>query len=214
MQKKYTHVIWDWNGTLLDDVALCMKSINAMLKKRGLPVLGSVEAYRGAFGFPVIDYYRRVGFDFQKEPFEKLAAEYIELYHDEKNGASLFPHARAILAAFRDSGVRQIVLSASKLQNLISQIEPFGIGSFFDETLGIADIYATGKIELGKAYIQRTRPKRAVLIGDTIHDKETADALCADCILVACGHQSKETLLACGAPVVDRLSDIKNLLKF
>jgi len=212
--RKYTHVIWDWNGTLLDDVAWSMTSINIMLKKRGLPILDTVEAYHRVFGFPVIDYYRRVGFDFEMEPFEKLAAEYIELYHDNKNDASLFPEAKGILADFQNKGIHQIILSASEIKHLLSQMEPFDLSSFFDEILGISDIFATSKIDLGKVYVKRTLPERAVLIGDTIHDKEVADALGVECILVANGHQSINTLLSINTVVVDSLAEIKNNIGF
>ena len=203
----YTHIIWDWNGTLLDDVDWCISRINTMLKKRGLSALDA-KTYRRIFGFPIIDYYRRAGFDFDKEPFEKLAVEYIELYHSEESNALLFQGAEEMLAAFQRQGIRQVILSASETGNLLSQMKPFGIRSYFDEILGVSDILGGGKIEAGREYILRARPERAVLIGDTVHDKEVADALGADCILIAAGHQSKETLTASGAPVVDCLADI------
>jgi phosphoglycolate phosphatase len=94
----------------------------------------------------------------------------------------------------------------------MSQIEPFGIEHYFDEILGISDIFATSKIDMGKEYIRRVMPQKAVLIGDTLHDKEVADALGVDCILVANGHQSKETLLSCEVTVIDRLLDVVKLL--
>ncbi len=103
---KYTHVIWDWNGTLLNDVAWCMTRINVMLKSRGLSTLDSIEMYHRVFGFPVKDYYERVGFDFEKEPFEALAAEYIELYHSNDNNLSLFPGAREVLFDLKHNGIR------------------------------------------------------------------------------------------------------------
>lgn len=255
--QKYTHIIWDWNGTLLDDVARCMAVINAMLEKRGLPALASVDAYRSVFGFPVRDYYRRVGFDFGKEAFETLAAEYIELYYggDENgggigdgkgcgsggigygkgrgsNGSSasdacgngygagrgiscdirLFPGAAEILAEFQRGGIRQVILSASETGKLLTQMRPFAIDSYFDEILGAQDIFAAGKADLGMAYVRRAMPERAVLVGDTVHDKEVADALGADCVLVASGHQGKATLLACNAAVADHLEGAKALL--
>ncbi|MCL2773520.1 MAG: HAD family hydrolase [Oscillospiraceae bacterium] len=210
--KKYTHIIWDWNGTLLDDVGWCIACMNVMLKRRGLPILESVDAYHNVFGFPVKDYYSRVGFDFDKESFETLAVEYIELYDSDGSSASLFPDAKEILAEFHCGGIRQTVLSASELGNLLTQIKPFGIDIFFDEILGISDIYATGKIEIGKAYIERVKPEKAVLIGDTSHDKEAADALGIDCILVANGHQGKNTLMAVNAVIADCLLDIKDIL--
>jgi len=212
MMQNYTHIIWDWNGTLLDDVAWCIKRMNIMLQKRGLPTLDSVEAYHNVFGFPVIDYYRRVGFDFDKEPFETLAIEFIEMYHDKNSDVTLFPNAKEILDEIRQNNIPQIILSASELGNLQEQMRPFCIDKYFDEILGIPDIYATSKIDLGKAYIKRTRPQKAVLIGDTTHDKEVADVLGIDCILIANGHQSKKTLLSTNAVVVDNIIDIKNVL--
>ena len=209
---KYTHIIWDWNGTLLNDVSWCMQQINIMLKKRRLPVLDSLQAYHCVFGFPVKDYYRRVGFDFEKESFEILAAEFIELYHNNEN-ALLFPAAKEILSEFQQKGIHQIILSASELGNLLSQMKPFDIASFFDEILGISDIFATSKIDLGKAYIQQTNPEKAVLVGDTIHDKEVADELGVDCILIANGHQSKKDLSSCDSVVVDCLIDIMSVLE-
>ena len=119
---KYTNVIWDWNGTLLDDVAWCVTRVNIMLEKRGLPTLDSVEMYHRVFGFPVKDYYKRIGFDFEKEPFEMLAEEFIELYHNNVNSVSLFPGAREILADFQLNNIRQIILSASELGNLILEV--------------------------------------------------------------------------------------------
>ena len=209
---KYTHVIWDWNGTLLDDVAWCMTTINTMLAKRGLPVLVDRAAYHRVFGFPIIDYYRRAGFDFAKEPFEQLAAEYIDFYHGAGGNAALFLGARALLADVQASGMRQVVLSASELGNLFTQMRPFGIDTYFDEILGISDIYAASKIDIGKAYIARAKPSKAVLIGDTAHDEEVAQSLGADCILVANGHQNKTALLLRNALVVDCLEEIRPIL--
>jgi phosphoglycolate phosphatase len=208
-----THIIWDWNGTLLNDISWCMTSMNIMLRKRGLPTLESIDAYHKVFGFPVKEYYRRVGFDFETEAFETLAAEYIALYHRNDNNVALYPEVRTILSEFQFRGIHQIILSASEHKNLMSQIEPFGIEHYFDEILGISDIFATSKIDMGKEYIQRVMPKRAVLIGDTLHDKEVADALGVDCILVANGHQSKETLLSCEVTVIDRLPDIVKFIE-
>ena len=209
---KYSHIIWDWNGTLFDDVGACVRAINQMLGKRGLPLLESVEAYRKVFGFPVQDYYRRVGFDFQREPFCDLSAEYIPIYHRLAAQAPLFPDAIPILEDARQDGLHQVILSASQVDNLSTQIRPFRIGRFFDEILGLPDILAASKIEIGWQYIARAEPAGVLVVGDTTHDKEVADALGADCVLVAAGHQDRTTLDGCGANVVDSLTDLARLL--
>ena len=210
--KNFTHVIWDWNGTLYNDVEWCIARINIMLEKRGLPMLKSVDEYQRVFGFPVKDYYKRVGFEFEKESFEILAAEFIELYNDNGNKLSLFPETKEILAEFQKNKVHQIILSATELGNLKKQMQPFNIDNYFDEVLGISNIFATSKIELGKSYIRRAMPSKAILIGDTAHDKEVADALGIDCILIASGHQSKQTLISLGTSLVNCLSDIKSII--
>ena len=212
--KNYTHVIWDWNGTLLDDVAWNITVINIMLEKRGLPIIDSIAAYHRVFGFPVKEYYRRVGFDFEEEPYEALALEYTGLYHGNKSGIPLYHDAQDALSWFQQKGIRQIVLSASEINNLLSQMKPYNINAYFDEILGISNIFADSKYDIGKSYIERTKPQKALLIGDTVHDKEVADALDIDCALIANGHQSKTALLSSGAVVVDCIKDIKNLIEF
>ncbi len=209
--QKYTHIIWDWNGTLLDDVDWCVTTINIIRKKNGLPVFESVEEYHSVFGFPIKDYYLRAGFDFEKVSFEKLAVEYIDLYHGDGCNFQLFPDAKKVLSKFQARGIRQVILSASERSNLLSQVVPLGIAPYFDEILGISDIYATSKVDIGKAYMNRTKPERALLIGDTTHDKQVADSLGVDCVLVATGHQSKRVLQE-AAVVMDCLEDVANLL--
>jgi phosphoglycolate phosphatase len=74
----YRHIIWDWNGTLLDDKWLCIESINLVLKARDLQPIDE-ERYSRIFRFPVKDYYKEVGFDFSTEPFERPAMEFIKI---------------------------------------------------------------------------------------------------------------------------------------
>ena len=74
--KKYTHIIWDWNGTLLDDAWLCVDVMNGMLEERGMK-LKTVDEYRELFDFPVRDYYEKLGFNFKDEPFDKVGMEFI-----------------------------------------------------------------------------------------------------------------------------------------
>ena len=208
MLEKYTHIIWDWNGTLLDDVELCFCTINALLAKRGLQPIKDISAYREIFGFPIIDYYRRAGFDFDKEPFDVAAAEFIEQYHSDDSRFKLFDGAAEILAYVKAMGLRQVILSASEVNNLRLQVGLLDIEAYFGDILGISNIYAGSKVAIGREYVARNDIENAVIIGDTVHDYEVAQALGADCILIANGHQHRHTLLGCGVPVLDDLSDI------
>ena len=109
--KNFTHIIWDWNGTLLDDAWLCVDVMNGMLKKRGLP-LKTVEEYRELFDFPVKDYYAKLGYDFDKEPFDEVGMEFIIKYNKRQDETLLHPEVLEILAAFNTRGFSQNILSA------------------------------------------------------------------------------------------------------
>ncbi|MCL2741964.1 MAG: HAD hydrolase-like protein [Oscillospiraceae bacterium] len=207
----YTHVVWDWNGTLLDDAAWNLRCIDAMLARRGLPVIGSLAAYREGFGFPVRDYYGELGFDFGREPFEALAAEYLGIYSDDRGGLGLRDGCVRALGGLRSRGVRQAVISASEIALLRAQIGSLGCAAYFDEILGKDDFHATGKLGLCMDYMARVRPGRALLVGDTLHDLEAAEAMGIDCVLMAGGHQSKERLIKGGAVVVDGFDGVTGL---
>ena len=83
-------VIWDWNGTLLDDLDLSLNSVNILLEERNLPLL-TEEKYKSIFTFPVIEYYKAAGFDFDKEHFEVPAKQYVRIYRDGVSSVRLFP---------------------------------------------------------------------------------------------------------------------------
>ncbi|MBN2352282.1 MAG: hypothetical protein JXD23_06910 [Spirochaetales bacterium] len=68
---KLCTVVWDWNGTLLNDMEACIRSMNLMLENRSLPPI-DFETYRNVFTFPVIDYYRAVGIDPVKNGHQNL----------------------------------------------------------------------------------------------------------------------------------------------
>ena len=76
--KKYNHIIWDFNGTLLDDAWLCVEILNDLLEKRKMPLI-TPALYGRIFDIPVIDFYEKIGFDFSIESFEIVGTEFITL---------------------------------------------------------------------------------------------------------------------------------------
>jgi phosphoglycolate phosphatase len=204
-----TTIIWDWNGTLLDDAEICLEAINQMLKVRGLAEL-SMEKYRAVFTFPVIDYYKEVGFDFTKEEWDPVAMEFITLYLRALPSCKLTPFVVETLESFQKRGYRQAIISAMQHEALLKSVSDLGIFKYFDFIGGIGDHYGGGKIDNARNYfkIAGLNPGQITLIGDTIHDSEVAAELKCKCILVTTGHQSFERLLGTGLPVVKNLSEI------
>ena len=172
-------------------------------------IVGWMMSKHNVFCFPVIQYYTNVGFNFQQEPFEYLAKEYIELYHSNKSGnCKLHLYSENVLTNIRDMGIIQSILSASEISNLRSQMNEFNINIYFNEILGLSNIYGKSKIDIGLDYMKRMNISSALLIGDSIHDYDVATALGADCVLIPNGHQSRETLLTSGAIILDDISCI------
>ena len=112
--RRYDYVLWDWNGTLLDDLALNLSVENELLRRRGLFERADKDYYLEHFGFPIIEFYRALGFDFSKEDYADVANEYADTYAAGLDGVRLFDDALPVLDALRESGARQVVISATE----------------------------------------------------------------------------------------------------
>ncbi len=184
-------VFWDWNGTLLNDVEACVEAMNVMLRERNMASL-DIDNYKNIFTFPVQDYYKILGFDFEKESFENLSVEYIDLYKKFSKGSRLQIGVVDALKYYQRKDYKQIILSASEQYSLENQVRERGIEQYFDSILGLKNIYAKSKVDNAINFINNSSVifEKIVLIGDTYHDYEVAKAIGADCILVENGHQN------------------------
>ncbi len=208
LSDKYSNVIWDWNGTLLNDVEVGVNALNDMLGRRGLPLL-TVQRYKDLFEFPVICFYQRVGFDLVKESFHELSVDFVSTYDKYAEGVALNPFVRDTLACVQQKGIKQYILSALREDLLNKMLREFAIDSHFERACGSDDIYAAGKIERGRRMLETLNicPEKTVMIGDTVHDAEVARALGFDCILFAGGHNS-EWRLQEKAPVIHSMEEL------
>lgn len=206
--KKIESVVWDFNGTLIDDVALGVNSVNTLLRRRGLKEIASHDEYRELFCFPVIDYYKRVGFDFEKEPFSLLAVEWVEEYKSGFGIVTLREGVLSALSALKNAGIKQYIISASERSMLSEQLKYFGIDSYFDGVYGIDNINAGSKAHLALEWASEHDADSAIFIGDTLHDYDTASAAGIECFLITGGHQSREQLLSRTDNVIDLFEEL------
>ena len=210
MIQNFEHIIWDWNGTLLNDTSLCLNIINGLLKSKNIKTL-SLEDYRLIFDFPVKKYYAKAGFNFKEYSFEEVGKQWMDEYEIRKGETFLFEGTKDVLDYISSLGIGQSVLSAYSLHTLIEIISKHGLTKYFQNITGLDHIYATGKLDIGRELIKKINAplKKIVLIGDTIHDHEVAAELGIQCILIANGHQSRARLISSGFPV---LNDIRELI--
>ena len=212
--QRWDHIVWDWNGTLLEDRHTCVAVLNEMLAEQGLAPI-SEERYREVFDFPVIEFYRQLGFPTDQEVFERISHRFIRRYAERAVDCQLQPGAWALLQRLREDQLGQSVLSAAQQDSLERAVEEHGLADCFEHVVGAPDFFAHGKEEAGRAWIgARTfDPGRVVLVGDTLHDHRVAEAMGTDCILLAHGHHSRERLERTGRPVLEGFAALAELLE-
>lgn len=207
---KIKHIIWDWNGTLFDDVDLCVEIMNNLLADEDKKPI-DVDTYRDVFRFPVVEYYRSLGIGLTDKAFLEIGAQFIHQYEQKKYNCKLYHDAADIVSRFEQKGIQQSVLSAYSKHKLDEVLEHYNLVHKMHKVAGQNNIYAEGKIELGVKLFGELNlnTDEVILIGDTDHDFEVAKEMGINCILVSRGHQSKEKLLSTGAMLADSLSEIK-----
>ena len=207
---KYKYIIWDWNGTLYDDVQISVDAVNYMLEKTGYENRIDVKRYKEIFRFPVRDYYISAGFDFNKHTFDELAEIYVYIYTKLQFTAGLNKEAKTVLSKLNDFGVKQIIVSACEKNRLNNQIEKFGISNEFEAVLGTDDNYADSKLGIAKKWFKDNKINLSdvLFVGDTDHDFEVAREIGCNCVLVSFGHQSKNRLQKTNALILDSLSEV------
>jgi len=212
--KNIEHIFWDWNGTLLNDAWLCCDVMNRMLLSRKMPEM-TMERYAEIFDFPIVHYYERIGFDFGKESFEALGFEFIDGYENRRKETELYGDVYLALDRVAEQGLGQSILSAYKQDTLVQLVDVHGLKDYFHDLHGHEHIYPVGKTPQGKKALNALgiAPEKTVLIGDTVHDAEVAEALGMQCVLIPGGNQPETRLRACGVPVVNsRMAAVDLLL--
>ena len=200
---RYDRVIWDFNGTILDDLMVGIKSADELLLRYHLPPIQTVARYHEVFGFPIRDYYQRLGFDFSKTDYSVLAHEWVEIYLRRVKDATTRDGVIEVVKELQHRGVSQTVLSMTESNMLHQQLSLLGLQDTFDEVCGLDNIYASSKLELASLWRKQHPAEHVLFVGDTSHDAESAKIIGCDCVLLTGGHESREVLLRSGVDVID-----------
>lgn len=212
--RNYDLVIWDWNGTLLDDTKMCYLIANEMRVERGMEPLPRLEDYRAIFTFPVIDYYRRMGYTFETEPFENISRQFVAMYAERFPSCPLQACAEEALSAVLDTGARQVLLSATGQDKLDDQVRHFELNRYFERVIGGSNNLAHGKADYAIDFLNESgvSPARALFVGDTDHDFEIASSIGCGCALLVPGHQTRAHLETLGTTLIESLCEVPGLL--
>lgn len=205
-----THIVWDWNGTLLHDIDAVIDATNASFTEIGLPPI-TLERYREMYCVPVPRFYERI---MGRLPTRDEWAVMDEVFHRHywarAEGCGLASGAAELLASRLVSGGTQSLCSLAPHAELVPLVRSHGIEEHFvrvDGRLGRSD---TGKAEhmvRHLAALDGIDPARTVVIGDAADDAVAAAHAGARAVLYTGGSHSRRSLERVGVPVVDSLDD-------
>ena len=184
------YILWDWNGTLLDDTQAALDTLNMMLRRRKNPEI-EMDFYRDHFRFPVKPFYKKIGVCLENEDWDALAREYHDLYAEQTK--ALNGETFEALKFLKEKGVGQSIISALRQDLLEGITTELGVAEYMDYVYGVDNLDGLSKTERARELLGRITSSRGVgagevvLIGDSLHDKEVADALGVRCVLCAQG---------------------------
>lgn len=192
----YEHIIWDWNGTVVNDLEQAIDSLATLMQENGLPRITKDE-YLLEFGFPIRDLYIKLGFDMENLCFDQLCDRYTEIFNrDRAFKAKLHDGMHELLEGLSHHKT-QSILSAGVQWHIDEMTQHFGVNHLFDYIYGIDNLHAASKLGRGRELIEVSKidKEQTILIGDTDHDYEVAEQLGIDCLLIADGYQAASRLL-------------------
>lgn len=209
----FNTIIFDWNGTIINDVQACLDILCTMLNRYGLKSV-TMEEYREAFTFPVIEYYKKVGFVFDNYTFEEVASHFVPMYDEVYPKCKLYDGIVDLIKKLKGEGKNLYLLSATEKSSLYEQTEYFKVRDLFKEILGTDNFHGKSKTEEAKDLIKRLdcNLDEILFIGDTEYDYKLASELGVQCALLDYGHKPPEILKKYTKNVFSSVSELEKFL--
>lgn len=206
-----THIVWDWNGTLFDDMDAVVTATNETFESYGLGPF-SLADFRAAYTRPIwVGYERLLGRPLRPGEWRRLDVAFHDSYHRLMAGCALAVDARPAIDAVGDAGHTQSLLSMWRHDRLVSTLQRIGLTSAFRRVDGLRPEQAGGpKTEFLIAHLAALglAPDEVIMVGDSADDARAAAHVGARIVLYSGGVQARADLETFGVPVVERLSDV------
>ncbi|MFI8822198.1 HAD family hydrolase [Streptomyces sp. NPDC053431] len=210
MGKHAKHLVWDWNGTLLDDIAAVIGATNAAFAELGLEPI-TLERYRELYTVPVPKFYERLmGRLPTDDEWVVMDDAFHRHYWLRAEDCGLTLGAAELLAARQASGFTQSLLSLAPHAELVPLVRRHGIAERFVRVDGRTDRSTDGKsghMVRHLAALEGVPAERIVVIGDAADDARAAAYVGAKAVLYTGGSHSRRSLEVAGVPVVDSLAE-------
>ncbi|MEU2250517.1 HAD family hydrolase [Streptomyces sp. NPDC019224] len=209
-----THLVWDWNGTLLDDNTAVVGATNAAFGEVGVAPI-TVEQYREMYCIPIPRFYERLMGRLPTDAeWELMDGAFHRHYTQRRDACGLTAGAAELLARWQLTGRSQSIMSMYRHEELVPVVRGFGIERHFvrvDGRTGPSGGSKAQYMERHLAAMEGISPGHTVVIGDAVDDAVAAAHVGAKAILYTGGSHSRASLEKAGVPVVDTLGDAVTL---
>lgn len=203
------HLIWDWNGTLFDDLHVVVDAVNASLRAIGATVQIDADGYRDHYRRPVRGFYdamlRRAVTD---REWETINGRFHDVYSASLHLAGPSRDAHAAAAEVARRHYTQSILSMWTHDLLVEAVARYGLA---DKMVAVRGSYVAGgdpKAELLRRHLVEIEPHstgKVVLVGDTFDDAAAAAEVGIGAVFYDGGSHHRPELEATGTPVADSL---------
>ncbi|WP_434590361.1 HAD family hydrolase [Streptomyces sp. A5-4] len=205
-----THLVWDWNGTLLDDIAAVIGATNAAFAEIGLESI-TLARYRELYCVPIPLFYERLmGRLPTDEEWEVMDEAFHRHYTAHRIGCVLTTGVEELLREWRSAGRSQSLLSMYGHEELLPVVRGYGIEPHFIRVEGRTGPSGGSKVAHMARHVAAlggVGPERVVVIGDAVDDAVAAAHVGARAVLYTGGSHSRGSLEVAGVPVVDTLAE-------
>jgi phosphoglycolate phosphatase-like HAD superfamily hydrolase len=204
------HVVWDWNGTLLDDNDAVVAAVNAVCRGYGRPAI-TLADWQAIFCRPLERCYQRLlGRRLSAEDWAQIDRAYHDAYTELLPGTRLAAGVPEALHGWRAGGGTQSLLSMWFHDHLVALVTELGLAGHFARIDGLR--YGVGggsKADhlAGHLTALALDPAEVVLIGDVVDDAAAAASVGARCVLVSTGITARSALDETGVPVADSVAE-------
>ena len=196
-------VVWDWNGTIIDDVGITVQAVNSgVLPLLNLPEM-TVSEYQDVFEVPIINNYLNLGVS--EAEFHEKSEAISQAFHSHYEPLAARAHTRrnirSALLRLQQTGVQSIILSNHTLEGIYLQLARLELEKFFVTVLAnddIEQVHHTGKQHRVENYLSQYyfQPDEVAIVGDTAEEISIGKKLGLHTIAVTGGFSSRARLVA------------------
>ncbi|MGX1882841.1 HAD family hydrolase [Streptomyces sp. NPDC055287] len=209
-----THLVWDWNGTLLDDISAVIGATNAAFAEIGIEPI-TLARYRELYCVPIPRFYERLMGRLPTDAEWLVMDEAFHRHYTElRVVCALAQGVEELLVEWQSAGRSQSLLSMYGHEQLVPVVRQYGIERHFvrvDGRTGPSGGSKAAHMARHVAALGGVTPGQVVVIGDAVDDAVAAAHVGARAVLYTGGSHSRASLEPAGVPVVDTLAEAVEL---